>query len=348
VRVLLVEFADRLLGELPASLGEYTRRFFEKRGIEVRLRTGIREATGTAIVTTDGELIGTRTLVATIGNAPSPLVAKIGLPNERGRLRTDRTLRVEGRDDIWALGDAALIPLVETPSERGHYAPPTAQFAVREARALAKNVAAALEGRPGGAVRLQVKGRARLARRASRRGGGVRVRLTGLPAWLLWRGYYLSFVPGFATKMRVAAQWLLDSVVGRSTVQTGIRQGPGTRYIRYRAGDRVFEEGNRADGFYAVVEGAFELRVRDPDGRETLHRIGRAAISASGCFSARPAHRHGPRDRGFGRAGGRRRGLQAPDGGAAPAPGVFRPLRRGGVRARHERRGIAPSAYARL
>src|SRR5688500_7300568 len=47
VRVLLVEFGDRLLGELPPSLGEYTRSFFEKRGIEVRLRTGIREATGT-------------------------------------------------------------------------------------------------------------------------------------------------------------------------------------------------------------------------------------------------------------------------------------------------------------
>ena len=149
VRVLVVEFADRLLGELPASLGEYTRSFFEKRGIEVRLGTGIREATGTAIVTTTGEVIGTRTLVATIGNAPSPLVARLALPNERGRLRTDRTLRVEGRDDIWALGDAALIPLVDAPSERGHYAPPTAQFAVREARALAKNIAAALEGRPG-------------------------------------------------------------------------------------------------------------------------------------------------------------------------------------------------------
>ena len=55
--------------------------------------------------------------------------------------------------------------------------------------------------------------------------------------------------------MQVAAQWLLDTMVGRSTVQTGMRQGPGTRYIRYRAGDRVFEEGNRADGLYAVVEG---------------------------------------------------------------------------------------------
>jgi NADH dehydrogenase len=274
VRVLLVEAADRLLGELPPSLGEYTRSLFEKRGIEVRLRTGIREATGTAIVTTDGELIGTRILVATIGNAPSPLVARLDLPNERGRVRTDRTLRVEGRDEIWALGDAALIPLVEAPSERSHYAPPTAQFAVREARALARNVAAALDSHPG--ERFVYKSKGALASLGARRGVAevYGVRLSGLPAWLLWRGYYLSFVPGFATKMRVAAQWLLDSTVGRSTVQTGVQQGAGTRYVRYRAGDRVFEEGNRADGFYAVVEGAFELEVRDANGRTTLRRIG--------------------------------------------------------------------------
>jgi NADH dehydrogenase len=274
VRVLLIEFADRLLGELPPSLGEYTRSFFEKRGIEVRLRTGIREATGTAIVTTDGEVIGTRTLVATIGNAPSPLVARLDLPNERGRVRTDRTLRVEGRPDIWALGDAAQIPLVDAPSQRNHFAPPTAQFAVREARALARNIAAALDGRPGEPFVYESKGA--LASLGAQRGVAevYGVRLSGLPAWLLWRGYYLSFVPGFATKMRVAAQWLLDLMVGRSTVQTGVRQGPGTRYVRYRAGDRVFEEGNRADGFYAVVEGAFELKVRDAEGRETLRRIG--------------------------------------------------------------------------
>lgn len=202
VRVLLVEAADRLLGELPPSLGEYTRSLFEKRGIEVRLRTGIREATGTAIVTTDGELIGTRILVATIG-APSPLVARLDLPNERGRVRTDRTLRVEGRDEIWALGDAALIPLVEAPSERSHYAPPTAQFAVREAQALARNVAAALDSHPG--ERFVYKSKGALASLGARRGVAevYGVRLSGLPAWLLWRGYYLSFVPGFATKMRV-------------------------------------------------------------------------------------------------------------------------------------------------
>ncbi len=273
VRMLLIEFADRLLGELPESLGTYAREFFEKRGIEVLLRTGVREATGTAIVTSAGEVIGTRTVVATIGNAPSPMVAKLGLPNERGRVRTERSMRVEGQEAIWALGDAALIPLVDQPSERDHYAPPTAQFAVREARQLALNIAASLKGEALTAFAYKSKGSL-----ASLGGGrGVAevfgVRLSGFPAWLLWRCYYLSFVPGFATKVRILTQWLLDAIVGRSTVQTKGPSTPATRYMRYRAGDRVFEIGNRADGFYSVIEGAFQQTIPHPDGGETRRRI---------------------------------------------------------------------------
>lgn len=273
IRIVVIEFADRLLGELPARLGDYARKFFEKRGIEVLLKTGVREATGTAIVTSAGDVIRTRTVVATIGNAPTPMVAKLDLPNDRGRIRTDRALRVEGRDNVWALGDAALIPMVDAPSERDHYAPPTAQFAVREARHLARNVGAALRERPLAPFVYKSKGAL-----ASLGGGrGVAevfgVRLSGFPAWLLWRGYYLSFVPGFSTKVRILVQWMLDSMLGRSTVQTGVGEIPATRYIRYRTGDRVFEEGNRADGFYAVVEGSFELTVRDATGGETARTI---------------------------------------------------------------------------
>ena len=300
--------------ELPPSLGEYARAFFEKRGIEVRLGTGVREATGTAIVTSTGEVIGTRTVVATIGNAPTPMVAKLDLPNDRGRVRTDRALRVEGRGNVWALGDAALIPLVDAPSAREHYAPPTAQFAVREARRLAENVRAVLEGRQPEPFVYTSKGAL-----ASLGGGrGVAevfgVRLSGFPAWLLWRGYYLSFVPGFATKVRILVQWVLDLIVGRSTVQTGAVTPRATRYVRYRAGDRVFEEGNRADGFYAVIEGAFELTVTRPGrGRDGPADRTRRALRRAGAARRGASHRHGAGARGFAGAGGRRRGLPAAD-----------------------------------
>ena len=50
------------------------------------------------------------------------------------------------------------------------------------------------------------------------------MRISGLPAWMLWRMYYRSFVLGFATKVRIAANWLLDAILGRNTVQTGSQQ----------------------------------------------------------------------------------------------------------------------------
>ena len=132
----------------------------------------------------------------------------------------------------------------------------------------------------------------------------------------------------------VPAQWLLEfDGGGRSTVQTGsVRQGHGARYIRYRAGDRVFEEGNRADGLYAVVEGgAFESR--SAAGRAARPSADRApaAISASGAARRGASHRHGARARGFGGAGCRRRGLPAADVGVAAAQELLRRLYRGDV-----------------
>lgn len=146
VRVVVLEFADRVLAELPEPLASYAHRFLEKRGIEIKLKTGVARATGTHVVTSTGEVIGTRTIVATIGNAPSPIIAKFALEKQHGRIAVDRMLRARGAADVWALGDCALIPMKEDAKDRYDFAPPTAQFAVREARTLAKNIAVSLEG----------------------------------------------------------------------------------------------------------------------------------------------------------------------------------------------------------
>lgn len=273
IRILLIEFTDRLLPELPPSLGTYAQKLLKKRGIESLLNTGVSEATGTHIVTSSGEVIGTRTVVATIGNAPSPIVTKLKLPNQNGRVKVDRLMRVEGRTEVWSLGDAALIPLVDTPSKREDYAPPTAQFAVRESKTLADNIEAAIENHKPKPFVYKSKGS--MASLGAHRGVAeiYGIKLSGWIAWLLWRCYYLSFVPGFATKIRIAMNWMLDGIVGRSTVQISVPKTASTQYVRFRAGDLVFEPGNRADGFYTVIEGAFELRYT-VDGVDHVDRIG--------------------------------------------------------------------------
>ena len=263
VRVIVVEFAARVLGELPESLGDYARKQLEKRGIEIKLGKGVASATGTRLILSDGEEIETRTIVATIGNAPSKLVQSLDLEHVHGRIAVERSLRATGRKDVWALGDCALIPMKEAATERGDFAPPTAQFAVREARHLAVNVAAALKGQP---LRpFNYKSQGALASLGAKRGvaevWGIKV--SGLPAWLLWRAYYLSFLPGFGTRLRVLINWILDELSPRSVVQIKSHTPEAARHIYYRAGDRIFEAGTRSDGVYTVIEGTCELTYPD-------------------------------------------------------------------------------------
>ena len=86
----------------------------------------------------NGVRIPTHTLVWTAGVKASPLLGPFGMPlDDRGRVRVDPFLRVEGHERIWALGDCAAVPNERTP---GQFDPPTCQHALRQARRLAKNL----------------------------------------------------------------------------------------------------------------------------------------------------------------------------------------------------------------
>lgn len=275
IHIVVVEFADRVLGELPRSLGDYALQKLRARGIEVLLNTGVASATGTRLVTTSAEEIPTRTIVATIGNAPSPVVQAMDLPKAHGRIKVDRTLAVEGRDNVWSLGDCALIPMKDGAEARADFAPPTAQFAVREAKALAGNIHATITCQPRTPFHYVSQGA--LASLGGRRGvGEIRgIKISGFLAWMIWRAYYISFIPGVMTKVRIALNWIMDDLSPRSVVQVRSYTPPAARHALYQKGDRIFERGNRADGMYTVIEGAVEFRYEDEEsGQEIVQTIG--------------------------------------------------------------------------
>jgi NADH:ubiquinone reductase (H+-translocating) len=98
------------------------------------------------------------------------------------------------------------------------------------------------------------------------------IKLSGTLAWLLWRGFYLSFMPGFQAKLRVGINWLVNSVMPLNIVQIQSTP-PATRYIHYRKGDRVFEPGMIIDGFYTVVKGSFRLIIDNPETGEHFEKV---------------------------------------------------------------------------
>ena len=145
---VLVQRGQRILPELNPRLGDYAQRKLSARGVEILLGKSITSATATAVFMNDGSCIGTQTLVTTVGNGPRPVADTLGIELQRGKIPVDEYLRLSKSTRVWCLGDAALVPLVKLEGNEPRYAPPTAQFAVREALCAARNIIATQMNKP--------------------------------------------------------------------------------------------------------------------------------------------------------------------------------------------------------
>ena len=218
-RWALVEAAGRILAELPPSLAGMPSASSMLRGIEVRLNTTLSEVDAEGATLSTGEHISTATVVWTAGVRPNPLLAGIGVGlDDHGRVEVDGRLRVAGRRDMWALGDAAAVPNPATP---GRVDPPTCQHALRQARALAANLLASLDGAPERTYRYKMMGQ--VATLGQHKGVaevlGLRVR--GWPGWWLTRTYHLYQLPLPSRKLRVVSDWTVGLFFRRDVVELG-------------------------------------------------------------------------------------------------------------------------------
>jgi NADH dehydrogenase len=199
-RWVLVDAAPKILPEIPTRLGEYAARQLVKRGVEIHVDTTLESVDAGSATLSNGERILTHTLVWTAGVKASPELARFGLPlDERGRVKVDETLRVEGHEHVWALGDDAAVPNTATP---GEVDPPTQQHALRQARRLAKNIAG--EPQP---YHYKMLGQVATLGRYKGIADVLGLRFTGFLGWFITRTYHLYQLPLFSRKLRVVADW---------------------------------------------------------------------------------------------------------------------------------------------
>lgn len=223
VRIILVHSRDHILPELSESLGRYAQQSMELRGVTFRLNCRLTDCREDCVTLSDGE-VRARTLVWTAGTAPNPLLKTLGLETDRrGAVIVESTMSVAGHPELWALGDCAALKDGKT----GDPCPPTAQFALREARTLALNIHAALKARDLQPFHFDSLGAlcvvghhtacAELTVPFARQKS---IRFRGLLAWLLWRGIYLGKLPGLERKVRVLTDWVIELFFPRDIVQT--------------------------------------------------------------------------------------------------------------------------------
>lgn len=203
LRIVLLHSGDRLLPELSASLGRFTERKMRGRGIDVHLNARAVRVTDRDVTLDSGESIAGGTVVCTIGTQPNPLVEQIPAMKNRGRLVVNPDFSVPGVEGVWAAGDcAAVVNKLD-----GKIAPPTAQFAEAEAKVLAENVVAKLEGRATRAFQYRPKGQLSSIGHNKAVAEIFGIKLSGFIAWLIWRGLYLLRIPTLSRKSRLFLEW---------------------------------------------------------------------------------------------------------------------------------------------
>lgn len=214
----LFEAGPRILPEIDEPLAVSAARVLERRGVEIRVSTPVRSVAADSI-SLENERIEAGTIVLTAGIVPSAAAGAIPvMRDQRGRIVVDGTMRSRSHPQVWALGDCAAIP-----GPDGRLYPALAQHAIREARQLARNVSAVIDGREPAPFEFQSLGSmASLGHtRAVARVFGIR--LTGFPAWWLRRTYYLFQMPRWERRLRIVLDWTVALFFRPDTTRVDLR-----------------------------------------------------------------------------------------------------------------------------
>jgi NADH:ubiquinone reductase (H+-translocating) len=219
-KVVLVHSRANVLSEF-GELGRYATRKLADAGVQLVLEQRLARVEADRVELDDGAVIATATVVSTVGNAPHPVVARLGRAvDDGGWVRPDATFAVPGLERVWALGDCASILDPHT----GRPMPATAQHAVREGPHAARNVLAVLDGRR--AIPFDYGQQGMLVSLGRFKGvGEVRgIKVSGVVAWLLWRTYYLLRLPSRDRRLRVALDWALELFLAHDVVEISMRR----------------------------------------------------------------------------------------------------------------------------
>lgn len=220
IRVIVVSARNGILPELGDELGSFAIDYVRKSGMEVLTNTKAVDAGEDHVLLSDNTIIPCATLIWAGGVIVEPLIASLRCEHgPSGRVVVDNHMRLKDYPNIYALGDCA--HLVDC--RAGTVYPTTAQIAIRQAKVLAKNIAAELLGREDMVDEFDYKNKGVMATIGKRMGvaliNGRKVQ--GLTAWLLWRLFYWSNLPTNEKKIKVAFDWLLHSIFRADIMTVG-------------------------------------------------------------------------------------------------------------------------------
>jgi len=255
IKVTLIHSRDQVLPEVTSKLRDFTRKKMEQAGINVVLNRRVSHVTPLGVGFEDGVTIEGCTIVCTVGNAPAPVIQKLDVHKERGRLITQPDMRVEGHDNVWAVGDCAIInnSFDNTPS------PPTGQFAERQGRQTAQNIVRVIKGKETKPFYFRPLGQLCAIGGHNAVAEFLGLHISGFLAWFLWRSVYLFKLPSFSHQVKVGFDWAWEIFYSRDLAHPKADLTERIGKSHFQAGDFIFKEGDPSNNFYIIESGEVDV-----------------------------------------------------------------------------------------
>lgn len=205
MRIYLLDGLDRVLPPMSPKASARAQRDLEKMGVIIKLKTMVQDYDGETVTIKDGEPIKSYCVIWSAGVTGETMP---GIPKEwaeRGRLLTDSSCRIIGSNNIFAIGDIALMKLEKYP--KGH--PGMAQPAIQMGKYLAKNLWAIHQQQPVKPFKYFDKGSLATIGRGKAVGDlPGNIFIGGRLAWYIWLFVHVSFLVTFRNKLLVLTTWI--------------------------------------------------------------------------------------------------------------------------------------------
>jgi NADH dehydrogenase len=270
LNVSIISSTDRILPGMHKKLADRAARYLVQKGVTLRLNTLLESASAGEVVLSTGEHIQTRTVIATAGIAPNPIVRALEVKQDRGRILTDEFCRVPGLDRVYAVGDNAAVPHAKT----GKPCPANFFYAFTQGECAAKNIIADVRRKPPRKYTFHNFGE--IAQLGNTFG---LIQLFGVPfsgffASFLVRLAFLLAIPSWRCRLGLLADWISSFTLPPDVSQMKIKRTDMIVPLRFAPGQEIIRQGEPGSRFYIVNSGTVEVVRRNGTQDHILAKLG--------------------------------------------------------------------------
>ena len=220
IHVMVIEQSSTILPSLTGKLADFARKKLSENDIDIRVDTLVVSFDGNVAtikkIDKDDpdnkitERIHTKTLIWTAGVTPVNTIKRSVFKTQQGKIMVDEYLEAEGFPNVFVAGDCALFY-----DEDGRPFPPTAQVASSQAKTIATNLAAMINGHSKRAYSFKPQEHMAVIGKRTGIASILGMKVGGVLAWMLWRSVFITKVPTFTKKVRLILDWTGDLVFDR-------------------------------------------------------------------------------------------------------------------------------------